>query len=109
MSKTSNGNPASSGSIVQRIKSFLNVKDYYEVREMPSGTAGSIRMELAELKRLCNDKTLPLFCMKVQPHAPLSDLFTDMIPSRTWFTLSNEFCFYSHEHEQYNAVQKGVN
>jgi hypothetical protein len=110
MRNNSNGNPAASGSIVERIKAFLNGKDYYEVREMPSRTAGNIKMELADLKRLCKGESLPLFCLKVQSRPPLSNLFVDMIPSKTWFTLSNNFCFYSYEERLKNdAVQQGVN
>ncbi len=68
----------------------------YTVLEMPIGLK-SIRMELAELKRFCNQYHLPLFSLKVEEHVQNSISFPLERPWKKYFTLKWDWCLWASE------------
>lgn len=83
-------------SISSRVAQATN-GNVYEVQETPI-FINTIRMEIDWLKLFCNDRSLPLFCLKVEEtiHGGIS--FPVKEPYKEFFTIYQEWIFYAVEH-----------
>ncbi len=68
----------------------------YEIQEMPI-LRNAIRMEIDWLKLFCNDRSLPLFCLKVGEEVHEGVAFQVKVPYKKFFTICQDWMFYAVE------------